>query len=337
MKNITHNKKRFFIAVFVAFSATCKSQVGINNTLPKGTLDVTAQTTDGSKPEGIIVPRLSGNQIKAGDNQYSAAQTGAIIYATAPVTTTSIKTANISKEGYYYFDGSAWQNIINGNAYTYPGFFSYGHIKCGLQFSDHNGWILLNGRSVSSLTATQQSRALALGFSSNLPNAADAYPVQNGQSIGSITGSNTTLIAQNQLPNISPSVTISSNSAGTPTGSVLVQNGTSIIQAVGDHTHSIGRRSNSDEISFDTGNGRQTENSAATTDRGYINNFSTSTAPDHAHSMAAHSHSASFTGSALAAHNHTVTAASINGGVTQQPLNIAPKSMSVNMFIYLGN
>src|SRR5690606_5755453 len=36
------------------------------------------------------------------------------------------------------------------------------------------------------------------------------------------------------------------------------------------------------------------------------------------------------------AHSHSFTTSSINGGVTQQNLNIAPRSMSVNMFIFLG-
>lgn len=35
-------------------------------------------------------------------------------------------------------------------------------------------------------------------------------------------------------------------------------------------------------------------------------------------------------------HSHTFTTSSLNGGVTQQQLDITPKSLSVNMFIYLG-
>ncbi|WNI36449.1 hypothetical protein [Chryseobacterium sp. SG20098] len=69
-------------------------------------MDITPKTTDGSKPEGLLAPRLTGDQIKAGDAQYTTAQKGTIIYATAAVTSSSTKTANITAEGYYYFDGS---------------------------------------------------------------------------------------------------------------------------------------------------------------------------------------------------------------------------------------
>ncbi|MEA1850100.1 hypothetical protein U9K52_14360 [Chryseobacterium sp. MHB01] len=103
-------KKIMILAGFL-FSLSICAQVGINNTSPQATLDITAKATDGSSPQGIIAPRLTGDQIQAGDGQYKAAQTGAIIYATAAVTTPSAKTANISSQGYYYFDGSVWQKI----------------------------------------------------------------------------------------------------------------------------------------------------------------------------------------------------------------------------------
>jgi len=104
------------LAIFaLLMSGICFAQVGINNQQPKATLDVSAKTTDGSKPEGIIAPRLTGNQIKAADSQYTTAQKGAIVYATAAVSGSTTKTANITTEGYYYFDGAVWQNFNKGN------------------------------------------------------------------------------------------------------------------------------------------------------------------------------------------------------------------------------
>ncbi len=97
-------------------SLTLYAQVGINNNAPKATLDITAKTTDGSKPEGLIAPRLTGDQIQAGDAQYGTAQKGSIVYATAAATAPSTKTANITAEGYYFFDGSAWQKITGASA-----------------------------------------------------------------------------------------------------------------------------------------------------------------------------------------------------------------------------
>ncbi|MEY8758927.1 hypothetical protein [Chryseobacterium tongliaoense] len=95
------------------------SQVGINTSIPNATLDVTAKTTDGSKPEGILTPRLTGDQIKSADSQYTNLQRGTLIYATAAVTVSSTKTANITSAGYYYFDGNIWQRIMNQNLNMY--------------------------------------------------------------------------------------------------------------------------------------------------------------------------------------------------------------------------
>ncbi|CAD7811803.1 hypothetical protein CHRY9390_02418 [Chryseobacterium aquaeductus] len=102
------------IAILIGLSAN--AQVGINNTTPNATLDISAKTTDGSKPEGLLAPRLTGDQIQAGDAQYTAAQKGVIIYATAAATSPSTKTTNITAEGYYFFDGTAWQKISGAAA-----------------------------------------------------------------------------------------------------------------------------------------------------------------------------------------------------------------------------
>ena len=79
-------------------------------------MDVVARNNNGTTPEGIIPPRLTGDQIKSADGQYGTEQTGAVIYATAAVTVASTKTANMNLPGYYYFDGSAWQKL--GRTYT---------------------------------------------------------------------------------------------------------------------------------------------------------------------------------------------------------------------------
>ncbi|WP_374462192.1 hypothetical protein [Chryseobacterium taeanense] len=106
--------KHLFTAAAMLFSMTAFAQVGINNTSPKATLDITAKTTDGSKPEGLIAPRLTGNQIQLGT--YGAAQLGTIIYATTAATAPNAFTTNITAPGYYYFDGSVWQKMTGAAA-----------------------------------------------------------------------------------------------------------------------------------------------------------------------------------------------------------------------------
>ncbi|MDR6131281.1 hypothetical protein [Chryseobacterium sp. SORGH_AS_1175] len=40
---------------------------------------MTTKTTDGSKPEGMIAPRLTGDQIKSADASYGTDQKGKLI------------------------------------------------------------------------------------------------------------------------------------------------------------------------------------------------------------------------------------------------------------------
>lgn len=98
----------------LTISSLAYSQVGINTEAPKATLDVTAKAGN-TIAEGIIAPRLSGDEIKGKDAQYTIEQKGAIIYATAAVTGTPAgKTINITSDGYYYFEGSIWTRFGSG-------------------------------------------------------------------------------------------------------------------------------------------------------------------------------------------------------------------------------
>ncbi|GAA5087323.1 hypothetical protein GCM10023210_10030 [Chryseobacterium ginsengisoli] len=107
--------KKLIVSIAALASTAVYSQVGVNNTDPKATMDITAKTTDGSKPEGLIVPRLTGDQIRLGNTSYTTAQTGAIIYSTSADSAPAGKTINITAPGYYYFDGSVWQKVITGS------------------------------------------------------------------------------------------------------------------------------------------------------------------------------------------------------------------------------
>lgn len=112
--------KQLFTTAGVLFSMTAFAQVGINNTSPKATLDITAKTT-GSKPEGLIVPQLTGDQIHtatitASPAVYNTTHKGLIIYATSADSSPTGATANITAPGYYYFDGSIWQKILGSTS-----------------------------------------------------------------------------------------------------------------------------------------------------------------------------------------------------------------------------
>lgn len=91
---------------------TLFAQVGINTALPNATLDVMV-TPSSTAPQGIIAPRLTGDEIKALNSQYTTDQTGVIVYATSAVTqpNNDPKTSVITSPCYYYFDGVKWNNL----------------------------------------------------------------------------------------------------------------------------------------------------------------------------------------------------------------------------------
>ncbi len=124
-------KKNLSAAAVLFLSAVMYSQVGINNTAPKATLDITAKTTDGSQAEGFIAPRLTGGQIQSADAKYDSNQKGAIVYATSGTSIPSTKTVNINGEGYYYFDGTLWQKMALPNSATNGLTASSGTVKLG--------------------------------------------------------------------------------------------------------------------------------------------------------------------------------------------------------------
>lgn len=111
-------KKKFLSIIIVCSTgAIATAQVGVNNSTPKATLDVTAKNRNTSTAEGLIAPRLTGDQIKAVDGQYTASQKGISLYTTAVVSKPNPKTSAITAEGYSCFDGNVWQKLRT-NIYT---------------------------------------------------------------------------------------------------------------------------------------------------------------------------------------------------------------------------
>ena len=85
-----------------------------------------------------------------------------------------------------------------GVAPTWGSAATIGDVKYGLQAGDHTGWIKLDGRLKTALTATQQTAATGLGIATNIPDATNRMLTQTGTLLAT-GGSNTTTIAQTNL------------------------------------------------------------------------------------------------------------------------------------------
>ncbi|KXH83488.1 autotransporter outer membrane beta-barrel domain-containing protein [Chryseobacterium kwangjuense] len=89
-------------------------QVGINNTAPQGTLDITAKnaTGTGTTPEGLIIPRVDRQKAQS----MTGVQTSTLVYVNSVATGTQTGTAvNVDTVGYYYYNGTAWVKLNAGS------------------------------------------------------------------------------------------------------------------------------------------------------------------------------------------------------------------------------
>lgn len=187
-----------------------------------------------------------------------------------------------------------------------------GDVKSGLQYEDHMGWFKLDGRPKSSLSPILQARATAIGIGANLPDGSNAFLSMTGGTLGSLTGSNTKTITQNNLPNVT--LTGTTDPAGAHQHNVAVASS-------GPTTGWLGPGSGLAAVKEFTGNAFWTDGAnSELTDRagevvGYRNNGFIQNSIDH---------------------THTFTTSSLNGGVTQTTLDITPKQLAVNYFVFLG-
>ncbi|WP_048505922.1 hypothetical protein [Chryseobacterium angstadtii] len=108
-------KKILFPSLLLAGVFTY-AQIGINNDLPQATLDITGHPTDNLKYDGIIAPRITGDLLKT--KNYTSSQTGALLYATAADSSPGGQTIRVTAPGYYYFNGTVWQNSSGNDWHT---------------------------------------------------------------------------------------------------------------------------------------------------------------------------------------------------------------------------
>ncbi|OCA69141.1 hypothetical protein BBI01_18225 [Chryseobacterium artocarpi] len=102
-------RNKFLLLLFIAFSAYTYSQVGINTSSPETTFEVVGKGDDLSHYDGILPPRISGNQLSK--KTYTSSKKGTVIFVTNPPTVLAGQVINILEAGLYYFDGNNWQSL----------------------------------------------------------------------------------------------------------------------------------------------------------------------------------------------------------------------------------
>ena len=117
----------FILCLFgtVSMSSSMYSQagkIGINTVNPKATLDINAKTDGSSQTEGLLIPRLTGDQIQTMTSNIQPGTESLMIYATAAPGSPTSKVSKITQPGYYFWNGNNWESVgINSNIYTADG------------------------------------------------------------------------------------------------------------------------------------------------------------------------------------------------------------------------
>jgi len=252
--------KNILLLLLIGSSFTAFSQVGIGTNTPHNSAILDVAATD----KGVLFPKMTSAQRIA-----------------IPSPAAGLYVFDTNSNSLWIFNGSLWVNTVAEA--------SFGDIKSGFQGTDHSGWVRLDGRLVSTLSATQIAVAASLGFNTALPNATDAYPVQKTGTLGTMVGSNTKTISQANLPSV--------NFSGSTTG--------------GDHAHTA-------YGSFSRPRGDQSwSNGGGSSWWGWSNGVTQSV------SVTVNSSS----------HTHGVN---VSSGGSNTPMDIQPRGMLVNMFVYLG-
>jgi hypothetical protein len=256
--------------------------------------------------KGFLPPRVtltSGSDVST----ITSPATGLLIYNTGN---------NVALQaGYYYWNGTSWATIATALGASQN---TSGDIKSGIQTTDHNGWIKLDGRPKINLTSSQQTRATALGIGTNLPDASNSYLSQNGGAMGAVSGSNTVVLSQANLPNVNFTGTSGNNGGHSHNVDPPATN----TNTTGNHAHSM-------PFNNDDYNGSGGGNQSLEDDGGWWSYRYTDWAGDHYHTVDI----PSFTSGSVGDHNHSV---SVSSGGSGTAITVAPKTLSVTMFIYLG-
>ena len=121
-KKIILSMKKIIFFIGLSLSVYVNAQVGINTTTPSSTFDV-SKSSQATIPDGVLVTRITGDELKAKDALYLANQNGTLVYVTAVSATTTPKTVNVKTPGFYYYDNSISQWVGAFKNDNFPKFF----------------------------------------------------------------------------------------------------------------------------------------------------------------------------------------------------------------------
>ncbi|MDR6466296.1 MULTISPECIES: FISUMP domain-containing protein [Chryseobacterium] len=116
--------KKHYLLALAFVGIVSYSQVGINNTAPKTTLEISSKTSDGSSSEGFLLPKVTGNQLKAAETAgvYANDQDATLVFVTAAPDegNRTGQVEGMDSKGFYYFDAGSnrWVKMVSSGTIT---------------------------------------------------------------------------------------------------------------------------------------------------------------------------------------------------------------------------
>jgi hypothetical protein len=101
----------YSILIFLGAIIGIKGQVGVKTVNPQATLDISYEPARPTSPQGLLMPRMTGNEIQA--MTVGAGQNSMLVFATAAPTSPTTRTSLITAPGVYYYMSSTdqWHNV----------------------------------------------------------------------------------------------------------------------------------------------------------------------------------------------------------------------------------
>ncbi|WP_313387086.1 hypothetical protein [Chishuiella sp.] len=242
-------KKIINIIFFIGFLSISYSQILISddNSLTKVNEDAILELKTVNNYKGLLLPYVNLNSTVL-SSPLPSHIIGMIVYNLNTSINEDVNTSVFP--GIYHNNGVNWEKI----EFESP---SFGDIKYSAISKDHDGWYLLDGRLLTSLSISSSKKATELGFINNLPDTKDKFLKNKSsiENIGQSVGSNSAVLIQANLPNITLNGTTNSfthshtynergtgviNSIDGGNNRVIADNNNTnrITGAAGGHTHS---------------------------------------------------------------------------------------------------
>lgn len=107
--------QKIIYTFFLFFTIILQAQVGINTENPETTLEIVGKPNDVSHYDGILPPRIAGDQLA--QKTYSNAKTGTVVFVTSPATNLTGQVIHVVESGYYFFNGNYWVQFLKESSY----------------------------------------------------------------------------------------------------------------------------------------------------------------------------------------------------------------------------